>query len=670
MKTRKIIWSIILLFCITLAVFGKEVEKTEQELGNARALLYESARILESKNNMIVLDEISEYDWFWANDNELTTPYINQFRNVIKENKIINAKRERLDYLYQQKKNMTVAALVPNALNLINTTINIKDPLKGLIAIAGTAVSSVTNYLTVSQQNELALIQSQWELDDQQVNIIEQLCENLRTYISSMCDKYGFSNEQFSSTNTLREFIKVLSDYAGEENASERFTKINRNQFRNELSIYPEYWAELAIASYQIGDYGYSLECIDEYDDLYVATKFHDAQRATILQIKAYCILETVQDSAEKYIKLVKIADEICKVMPSTDWVSEYFCVELYRKILEKAEDSSFDIEIDEKEIALKAYNLMYEVLDEVADEYSSDLKAYLDGSFIKTDKDAIDDSISNYKELISVLESENKSKNTGDTKKKENKNSIADYKNKIEALTKNKEEIDVIENLLLPPSSALLTSMTAEYLEYANLSGKTNTTEHRTLMTKISCLLIDDYSQLVLFNNEDLPVASSVKKYRNYSPEWVGISAALVAATEAALGLSWGPIGLIISGVRGAIPGAVANLITTSSVISVTVPATCFVYNEDRLDTTKSHIYVGTFGESDDELETLYESEYYSYTVTRDENSSTLDNVSIKFIIYDSGIVKAIDNDTPFILFVDSEEMTMGCYPVYCYLE
>lgn len=672
MGIKKYVLSFVLFFCFILAVFGKEIGKAEQELGNARTLLYESARILESKNNMIVLDEISEYDWLWANDTDLTTPYINKFNNVVKENKSINEKRERLNYLFQQKKNLAIVALVPNALNLINTTMNIKDSLKGIIAIAGTAVSSVTNYLSVSQQNELELIQSQWELDDQQVDIIEKLCEYLRSYISSMCGKYGFTNEQFSSTNTLREFIKILSENEGEENAQERFIKINRNQFRNELSIYPEYWAELAIASYQIGDYEYSLKCIDEYESIYVATKYHDAQRATIFQIKAYCILETEKDSAEKYIKLAEIADEICKVKPLTDWVSEYFCVELYREILEKSKDSFFDIGIKKKEIALKAYELMGEVIERVADEYSNNLKSYLDRSFIKADKDAIDVSISNYIELISNLESENKQKNISGTKKSSNEDLIDDYKEVIETLENNKNEIDVIENMLLPPSLALLTSMTAEYLEYANLVEKTNTTEHRTRMSQISSLLLDYYSQSVLFNNKMYPYAVSVKKYRNFSLKSVGVSAVSGSVTAGALGFAMGGslIGALTSAVAGAVSGAVTNLITTDSVLSVTIPATCFVFSEDRLNASKSHIYVSTFKEeSDSELAMLYETEYYSYMVARTKNPSTLNDVSITFIIYDSDIVKAIDKDTSFNLFINSEEITMGD-AVLCYLE
>ncbi len=91
---------------------------------------------------MIVVDEISKIDWYWKSDPTLTTPYINHFNNTIKENKSINQKRERLEYMYNQSKSTAIAALMPNALHIVNIAVNAGNPLKAAIAVSGAALSS------------------------------------------------------------------------------------------------------------------------------------------------------------------------------------------------------------------------------------------------------------------------------------------------------------------------------------------------------------------------------------------------------------------------------------------------------------------------------------------------------------------------------------------------
>ena len=93
---KKFMCVFLLLFSISI-VFAEE--KANQEMGYAKKLLYETARILESKNNMVVVDEISNYDWYWGNDVGTTSPYINTFNNTLTENKLIDQQRIRLNYL-------------------------------------------------------------------------------------------------------------------------------------------------------------------------------------------------------------------------------------------------------------------------------------------------------------------------------------------------------------------------------------------------------------------------------------------------------------------------------------------------------------------------------------------------------------------------------------------
>ena len=76
---RKKIFVVILFLSVTFTLYAS-ISK-EQELGYAKKLLFETARVLKSQNNLIIVDEISQYDWKWKTDPDLTTPYINSFND-------------------------------------------------------------------------------------------------------------------------------------------------------------------------------------------------------------------------------------------------------------------------------------------------------------------------------------------------------------------------------------------------------------------------------------------------------------------------------------------------------------------------------------------------------------------------------------------------------------
>ena len=486
-----------ILFSVPLSSFAAESEPNTgaQELANAKKLLYETARVLESKNNMIVVDEISQYDWYWANDPELTTEYINDFNAAISKNKSINQKRERLQYIYNQKKATALSALVPSALNLINVTVNAQDPLKAVIAISGTVLSSVTSYVDKKQKEDLDLIQAQWDLDDQQIDTFETLTENLRSYLSKTSSKYGYKNENLSSLETLRSFIKTCNQYSGddEESARSRFVDVKAYTFQKELSIFPEYWAELAKDCFLLGEYETALEYIKEYENTYVSTMYHDAQHAYVMQIKAYCLMQSVEDIQDVKGDLIAIADSVRDTSTPNDRNQKYFCVKIYSKLAEKTGDTV---------LYNKAAVLMTEVVSQVANDYAKDLESFFNGTNVATIKNGIQENIDSYTRKIQDLENVNKS-NVGDTTKKNNKAKIKEYKKEIAILKENLVAAGKMEDQFLPPNATLLYSMVSELEQLADCGSTKETIEYQQALKKAKKYLCDEYSRRTLFNGE-----------------------------------------------------------------------------------------------------------------------------------------------------------------------
>lgn len=579
---KKLMCVFLLLFLISF-IFATEI--SDQELGNAKKLLYETARILELKNNMVVVDEISKYDWLWASDPLLTAPYINMFNDTIKENKSIEQKRQRLEYLYNQNKASLVSALVPNALHFVNIAMTAGNPLRAMIAIGGASLSSVSSYVSEKQKQNLELIQKEWELDDSQVDIFESLSEWLRTYLSKACEKYGITNDQLASVNTLRSFIKLCSqyDYRDDKQARELLLKLDTGNFKSELAFFPEYWGEIAKAAYGAENYELSLQYIDNFEDSYVKTMYHDENYSQILKIKAYCLLQKDNIDIPIADELCRIADSIYALSPASEWADLYFCVELYEEMKKLNNSSS---------IRAKQIRLMEEVVDKVADEYKKNVDDYIRGVFLSKTIEGIDNNIQASKDQIKLLENEKKQA-VGRTTKQDNNADIEKLKEKVKVLEKNKAKAKENELQMLPPNSSLLYSI---FKQYKGMLGDDSTfTNDKTgiLSSKCSELLCDVYSQQNLFDakSDIKPVAVS------YTDKWL-------------------------------------PFVKHDPVMRITIPATYFVFTSGQFnpDEDKLSFVIGDYA---------YTFSSYSYEVDRAGDS--LDKVNITFTCK----VKDVPEDT-----------------------
>lgn len=496
----------LLIFLLTVvSLFGSQDSKKQYELALSKKLLYETARILESQDNMLILDEIYDYDWYPSVDIETSLPYITDFRTYIDNFRSIEQRRELMIYLNNQQQAMAISSLVPNALSVATIAFSVRNPLSSLIAIAGTALSSYSSYTTAKQQNELKLIQQEFELNEAQETIFNDLYNRIFSYLATNIDKYGFSNEDFASTATIRDFIKDCN--ANADNPSNLLLKVIR--YESELSIFPEYWAVLATSSYEIGDYQNALRYIDEYDKVYVQTMYHDNARAKLKMIEAYCINELWENSREKVNKLDSVISEILSNSNSLDWAERYYCVCIYKEMEEISQDVRY--------LSL-AQSLLRDIVNDVADKYSEDLTDYLSGAFIQNSLNGIDENISRIKEAKASEEDTLEGDNLGKTRKNQIKENIEKYDNQIKELEENKKEIKKDENQMLPPNAGLLVSLTYEYSSLSKELGKTSEQSYSLLVQKVDSLLYDIYSRNLLFD-EPVPTLSASINYDHRVP-------------------------------------------------------------------------------------------------------------------------------------------------------
>ena len=476
---RRTILILFALYALINSVFAADSVQVDP-LGLSKKLMYETARVLVSKDNMLVLDEVSSYDWYFTVDTENILPYLSNFRTTIQDFRSIEQRRELLYYLHEQSKSMQVASLVPNAISVGVIALSSGNPLQALIAIGGTALSSYTNYTTAKQQAALKLIEEEFELDQQQEFELTELYNEMFATISMLANQYGFRNEDLASPKTLQSFVEDVNECA--DDPESLIIRLLQSNYQRELTIFPEYWRALATAYYETGQYEAALDCIEEYEKIYVKTMYHDSEHASLMMIKAYCIDAVWPESAEKYDVLEKTMEEILS-NGENSWAEIYYCVCMYKRIAEETGDSAYlDL----------AYRYLFDVVSIVSDQYASDISDYSSGAFIREMKQGIDENIQRKKEQINSLQRNMKDENAGRQEKKDAKAEVKKLEDEIDQLEDNKDLVDEYEYTFLPPDSSLLVSLSKELFDLAERVNMTDAPSFVTLKNRIHSLITD----------------------------------------------------------------------------------------------------------------------------------------------------------------------------------
>ena len=477
----------ILLSFISTLCFAIDLN-ADYELGLSKKLLIETAKVLENKNNMLILDEIYSYDWYYKMDTETSLPYLTNFNNSVDKFRSIEERKEFLQYFQEQAKQMQIAQLTPNMLSVATIAFTAGNPLRSLIAIAGTALSSYTNYTTEKQRSELNLMQDQFELNQNAKEEFNKLLGDMRNYITKSMAKYGFNNDDFASVQTVKEFVNFVEQYS--DSPVNLINQLNIGKYRRELAIFPEYWAALGTAYYETEQYEAALDCISEFEKYYVKTMYHDNAFANLMMIKAYCIEEIYDDESEKNALLSEVIPLIVE-NGDNSWIQLYYAVKAYENLAASSGDNTY---------ILKAYDLMNEVITLLSTSYNTDYEDYMNGVFIQKMKEGIDNNIKSNNEEIGSKQSALKQDGIGEQLKDDYENQIEALEKKNEELENNKKEVDELEYTFLPPDSSLLVSLAKEFMELAEITGKTTESAYINQISNLNSNIRDYYSRAILF--------------------------------------------------------------------------------------------------------------------------------------------------------------------------
>ena len=329
-----------------------------------------------------------------------TKNQINNLWRTIDSYKMIDVKRERLDYIYEQNKAQALRSAIPNPVGLLSAA----QPgrfLKNAAAVIYMAVDSKTSYDSAIMSADLKHLQDNWELDDAETQELSESRLNLFNYMRDMAHDNGIPTEYTLNRDLVDDFVK----WVGKDNLVSKIEWLEDHE-----DVYKEfrtYWLELAESYYNSGiennsknDYKKCLSAMEQYEE--VATKIFrkDYDYAKALPMVIIAAKETKTE--KQYIEYAdKYVGEIIKNCDDKDWALRYFAAQIYIDLYAHTEDKDYLNEA--YEIAFQNVNLLKDEQISLNAEYLAPIKkAENQNGYTKRQKDEV-------KEYNNLLEDKRK---------------------------------------------------------------------------------------------------------------------------------------------------------------------------------------------------------------------------------------------------------------------
>lgn len=320
-------------------------------------------QINESKGSRIFLESVQSSllnDIYPNAVDTKTQTQINNLWKTIDEYRMIDVKRKRLDYIYEQNKAQALRQAIPNPLGLLST-VQSGNMLKTAASVLYMAVDSVTSYQTASTQADLKYLQDNWELEDAETQELSKSQLNLMNYMYDMVRDNDFSGDWALSPESIEWFV----DWSNEDNLVSKI-----EWFESHKETYREfrtYWLEMAKSYYLNGQYEMCLEAIQSYEEVATRIFRKDYDYAEILPMVILSAKEVMK--TKEYVEIAdRYAGIIMKNCAEDDWALSYFAAQIYIDLYANTENelylkTAYDIALDnvnnlkkEQEVLNEAY--------------------------------------------------------------------------------------------------------------------------------------------------------------------------------------------------------------------------------------------------------------------------------------------------------------------------
>ena len=200
-----------------VTVYAEEPELTSEQQNALAMLNYITVLTQEinaSKNSRVYMEEA--YSTLINNTypNAVDSRTLNQMTGLLDtmENyRMVNVKRERLQYVYEQSQAQAIRAAIPNPLGLIST-VHSFNPAKLVASIVYMAIDSYASYTAYTAAAEQQFLKDGWALDDEEAKVLHESRKGTFSYMVKMVNDNNLPGDLTLTEDTVSEFVRYKNN--------------------------------------------------------------------------------------------------------------------------------------------------------------------------------------------------------------------------------------------------------------------------------------------------------------------------------------------------------------------------------------------------------------------------------------------------------------------------
>ena len=341
MKKRVICLILSLMMVVPCFSVFAEDDKTSAEQMTALAMLNHLTVLTQetndSRNSRLFMEQAySELinNTYPNSVDSRTLSRLTRLLDTMEKYRMINVKRERLQYIYEQNQAQAIRSAIPNPLGMLSTVHSL-TPARLVASIAYMAVDAAASYESAKSAAELQFLKDGWQLDDEEAEELHQSRKDMFAHMVNIVNDYKFDGDLALTEETVTEF----SRWKNEENvvAKIQFLESNKNTYQ----AYGGYWLTLAESYYANGEFQKSIEAILTYEGMAARIFRRDFEYARVLPL-AIAASEQIHSTEEYAEKGSRWADAIIANTKNEDWALRYFAAQTYISIYDKTGQESY----------------------------------------------------------------------------------------------------------------------------------------------------------------------------------------------------------------------------------------------------------------------------------------------------------------------------------------
>ena len=339
-------------------------EEQRNSLSMLNYLSVMAENVSSSRHSRLALEEA--YSTLINNTNpsavdDRTQAQIENLLDTIEGYRMVEVKRERLEYIYEQNQAQAMRSAIPNPLGLLSA-VQSGNLAELAFSVVYMAVDSYTSYQSASSAAQLQYLQDGWELDDAEEAILHDQRKMAFNYMVGTVRDNDIPGYLTLSPDAIEEFV----EWAGNENVVRRIRFLEQNEDR--YKAYGGYWIALSSSYFENEDWQGCIDALATYETLRsdILRLDYDYARS----IPAAIVSASYTMSNDEYVAYAESHTKaILDNCGNSEWELRYFVAQTYIDLYGRTGNGEY---------LQSAYDLAYDNVNYLLDKQTEMNEQYL----------------------------------------------------------------------------------------------------------------------------------------------------------------------------------------------------------------------------------------------------------------------------------------------------